>query len=116
MLHQITVLEALFLGVLQGFTEWLPISSSGHLVIFQALLGISVPPDFDILIMAGTIAALILYFRKKIYSLFTGILAGDQSAIKYVAPARPEAAARHRPDESRDRSPALIHSVRSPLL
>ncbi len=85
MLHQITVLEALFLGVLQGFTEWLPISSSGHLVIFQALLGISVPPDFDILIMAGTIAALILYFRKKIYSLFRGILAGDHSAMRYVA-------------------------------
>jgi len=85
MLHQITVLEALFLGLLQGFTEWLPISSSGHLVIFQALLGISVTPDFDILIMAGTIAALILYFRKKIYSLFTGVLAGDRSAIKYVA-------------------------------
>jgi undecaprenyl-diphosphatase len=85
MLHQITVLEALFLGLLQGFTEWLPISSSGHLVIFQALLGISVPPDFDILIMAGTIAALILYFRKKIYSLFAGVLAGNRSAIKYVA-------------------------------
>ena len=85
MLHQITVLEALFLGLLQGFTEWFPISSSGHLVIFQALLGISVPPDFDILIMAGTIAALILYFRKKIFFLLTGVLAGDRSAITYVA-------------------------------
>ncbi len=31
-LHQITILEALFLGLVQGFTEWLPISSSGHLV------------------------------------------------------------------------------------
>jgi undecaprenyl-diphosphatase len=85
MLHEITVLEALFLGLLQGFTEWLPISSSGHLVIFQALLGIEVPPDFDIIIMSGTVAALILYFRKKIYSLFRGILAGDRSAMMYVA-------------------------------
>ncbi|MFA5348416.1 MAG: undecaprenyl-diphosphate phosphatase [Methanoregula sp.] len=85
MLHEITVLEALFLGLLQGFTEWLPISSSGHLVIFQALLGIDVPPDFDIIIMAGTVAALILYFRKKIYSLFRGVLAGDRSAMMYVA-------------------------------
>ena len=85
MVHQITVLEALFLGLLQGFTEWLPVSSSGHLVIFQSLLGISVPPDFDILIMAGTIAALILYFRKKISSLFRGVLAGDRSSVTYVA-------------------------------
>ncbi len=85
MVHEITILEALFLGGLQGFTEWLPISSSGHLVIFQSLFGISVPPDFDIVIMAGTVAALILYFRRKIYSLATGVLAGDRSALKYVA-------------------------------
>ena len=67
-MHQITILEALFLGLVQGFTEWLPISSSGHLVIFQSLLGISVPPEFDIVIMMGTIAALILYFREKIFT------------------------------------------------
>jgi undecaprenyl-diphosphatase len=85
MVHEITILEALFLGLLQGFTEWLPISSSGHLVIFQALLGIPAPAEFDIVIMAGTIAALILYFRKKIYSLLTGVLAGDRPAITYVA-------------------------------
>lgn len=84
MLHQITVLEALFLGLVQGFTEWLPVSSSGHLVIFQTLLNVSVPSDFDIVIMAGTIGALILYFRRKIYFLFTGILTGDRTAISYT--------------------------------
>ncbi len=84
MLHQITVLEALFLGLVQGFTEWLPVSSSGHLVIFQALLNVTVPSEFDIVIMAGTIAALILYFRKKILALFTGIMAGEQAALRYA--------------------------------
>lgn len=84
MLHQITILEALFLGLVQGFTEWLPISSSGHLVILQALLDVSVPPEFDIVIMAGSIAALILYFRKKILSLFTGTVAGERTTINYV--------------------------------
>ena len=64
-MDQITILEALFLGLVQGFTEWLPISSSGHLVIFESLLGISVPADFNIVIMMGTIAALILYFPEK---------------------------------------------------
>jgi len=84
-MHQITIFEALFLGLVQGFTEWLPISSSGHLVIFQSLLGISVPPDFDIVIMVGTIAALILYFRKKIYLLLRGIVKFERPALTYAA-------------------------------
>ncbi len=85
MLHEITILEALFLGLVQGFTEWLPISSSGHLVVFQSLFGISVPPDFDIIIMAGTIGALILYFRRKILSLILGIVSGERHALFYAA-------------------------------
>ena len=84
-MHQITIPEALFLGLVQGFTEWLPISSSGHLVIFQSLLGISVSSDFDIVIMMGTIAALILYFRKKIYLLLRGIVAFERPALTYAA-------------------------------
>ena len=84
MVHEITVLEAVFLGLVQGFTEWLPISSSGHLVIFQALLNVTVPSEFDIIIMTGTIAALILYFRKRIRSLFTGLVEGERSAINYI--------------------------------
>ena len=84
-MHPLTIPEALFLGLVQGFTEWLPISSSGHLVIFQSLLGISVPPDFDIIIMMGTIAALVLYFREKILSVLMGIVFGDRSAFYYAA-------------------------------
>ena len=84
MLHEVTILEALFLGLVQGFTEWLPISSSGHLVVFQALFGISVPPEFDIVIMAGTIAALILYLREKILTLLRGIIAGERHALHYT--------------------------------
>ena len=83
-MHEITIVEALFLGLVQGFTEWLPISSSGHLVIFQSLLGISVPPEFDIVIMMGTIAALILYLRKKILTLLRGIVALERTTLTYV--------------------------------
>jgi len=85
MISQITIPEAIFLGLVQGFTEWLPISSSGHLVVFQALLGISVPPDFDIVIMAGTIAALILYFRRKILTVVLGVVSGERHALFYAA-------------------------------
>jgi undecaprenyl-diphosphatase len=84
-MDQITIPEALFLGLVQGFTEWLPISSSGHLVIFESLLGISVPADFNIVIMMGTIAALILYFRKKILVLILGIVTGERRALFYAA-------------------------------
>jgi undecaprenyl-diphosphatase len=84
-MEQVTILQALFLGLVQGFTEWLPISSSGHLVIFESLLGITVPADFNIVIMMGTIAALILYFRKKIFLLLSGIIALERPALYYVA-------------------------------
>lgn len=84
-MHELTIAEALFLGLVQGFTEWLPISSSGHLVIVQSLLGISVPPEFDIVIMAGTIAALILYFRVRIVSLLAGLVVADREATRYLS-------------------------------
>jgi undecaprenyl-diphosphatase len=83
-MYPITIPEALFLGLVQGFTEWLPISSSGHLVIFQSLLGITVPPEFDIVIMMGTIAALILYLRKKILLLLGGLFALERKTLNYV--------------------------------
>ena len=38
-----TIIEAIILGLIQGLTEFLPVSSSGHLVIFQELLGLNVP-------------------------------------------------------------------------
>jgi undecaprenyl-diphosphatase len=82
-MSDITIPGAVFLGLIQGFTEWLPISSSGHLVIVQSLLGISVPAAFDIVIMFGTIVALILYFRHTLFLLVTGILSGDRTALRY---------------------------------
>jgi undecaprenyl-diphosphatase len=82
-MQELTLGYALALGLLQGITEWLPISSSGHLVIFQSLLGISVPAEFDIVIMAGTIAALILYFRARILSLIIGLVKWDRQSVRY---------------------------------
>lgn len=78
------ILSAIFLGLVQGFTEWLPVSSSGHLVVSQALLGIDVPPEFDIAIMAGTIAALLIYFRGKIIWIARGLLKFDKAAVDYA--------------------------------
>ncbi|MDO8452667.1 MAG: undecaprenyl-diphosphate phosphatase [bacterium] len=63
--------QAIFLGILQGLTEFLPVSSSGHLVIAQALIpGFSQPGVlFDVVLHLGTTFAVLWYFRKKILSL-----------------------------------------------
>lgn len=58
--------QATVLGIIQGLTEFLPLSSSGHLVIGQKLLGFSKPPiAFDIFIHLGTLLAVLVFFRNK---------------------------------------------------
>ncbi|MDO4581259.1 MAG: undecaprenyl-diphosphate phosphatase [Bacillota bacterium] len=66
----VTVLEAILLGLVQGLTEFLPVSSSGHLVITQALLGIT--DDvliFDVFVHLGTLAAVFAAFWQDILAL-----------------------------------------------
>lgn len=65
-----TIVQSILLGILQGIAEFLPISSSGHLKIAQALFGLSdVPLLFDVFLHLATLLAVVLYFRKKILSL-----------------------------------------------
>ncbi len=68
-----TILQAILLGVIQGITEFLPISSSGHLIIFESLFGLKVEEllDFDIALHMGTLLAILIYFRKDIWELLT---------------------------------------------
>ena len=67
--------EAVILGLIQGLTEFLPVSSSGHLAIGQALLGVDVGEDlvFDVVVHAVTVLATIVVFFKPILSLFRGL-------------------------------------------
>ena len=66
-----SIFQSVFLGILQGFAEFLPISSSGHLSIAQHLFGLSdVPLLFDVFLHLATLCAVILFFRKKIARLF----------------------------------------------
>lgn len=58
--------QAIFLAIIQGLTEFLPISSSGHLVIFQKLFGLNPPVLFNILVHVGTLGAIIVYFLKPL--------------------------------------------------
>lgn len=67
------IIDALVLGLVQGLTEFIPVSSSGHLVILDAFTPIRSEFDFDVLINIGTLVALILYFRLTIGEIITHI-------------------------------------------
>ncbi len=65
------ILSFIFLGIVQGFTEPLPISSSGHLIIFEQLLNINIPGiSFEAFINFGSTIAIIIYFKDTLIDLF----------------------------------------------
>jgi undecaprenyl-diphosphatase len=59
-------LKAILLGVVQGLTEWLPVSSTGHLKILEHLFSLDVPMLFDITLHFGTLIVVLTFFRKDI--------------------------------------------------
>lgn len=67
--------QALILGLVQGLTEFLPVSSSGHLAIGRALLGVEATGDlvFEVTVHAATVLATIVVFRKQIWKLLCGL-------------------------------------------
>ena len=69
-----TIIEGTILGIVQGLTEFLPISSSGHLVLGQAILGIEQPGnEFEILVHLGTLASVLVVFFDDIKSLLSSM-------------------------------------------
>jgi len=67
-------IEAVILGLVQGLTEFLPVSSSGHLAIGKALFGIETTDlSFEVAVHAATVLATIVVFRKDIVKLFRGL-------------------------------------------
>ncbi len=75
-----TIFQAIILGIVQGFSEFLPISSSAHLVLVPAMLGWKIPVDqifpFDVLVQLGTLVAVILYFWKDLWAMLKAFIAG----------------------------------------
>ena len=79
-------LEAIWLGLVQGLTEFFPVSSSGHLVIFQTLLGIRSEGGllFEISVHVATLVAIVVFYRERIGGLIRGTLAADPDSLLYV--------------------------------
>lgn len=67
------IIIAIFLAIVQGITEWLPISSSGHLVIAQEWLSLKLPLIFDIMLHVGTLCVIIVVFWEDIVKIVIAI-------------------------------------------
>jgi undecaprenyl-diphosphatase len=83
-MEQLTYWQAIILGIVEGLTEFLPISSTGHLTIASKLLGLRVDDPgvtaYTAVIQIGAIAATFLYFGKKILRLFLAWIGGLRDA------------------------------------
>ncbi|MGD9238553.1 MAG: undecaprenyl-diphosphate phosphatase [Desulfobacterales bacterium] len=89
-------LEALFLGIIQGLTEFLPVSSSGHLVLIQQLFGLKEAElFFDVCVHMGTLVAVIVVFHREIQNIIAALLrivslAGQKKTILQQVESDPE--------------------------
>lgn len=78
-----TIFQAIIMGAIQGLTEFLPVSSSGHLVIGQSLLGLKTAGvTFEIWLHLGTLAAVLIYFRPRIIRLIQSLWNGREGATE----------------------------------
>ncbi|MDR1395359.1 MAG: undecaprenyl-diphosphate phosphatase [Deltaproteobacteria bacterium] len=91
-----TLAAAVILGLIQGLGEFLPISSSGHLVLAQAFLGLAEPEIFfDLVLHCGTLLAVIIFYRTSLAALFRELRLLPAALI---FPSRMRAYYRLRPD------------------
>jgi undecaprenyl-diphosphatase len=73
----VTLIEVFILAVVQGLTEWLPISSSGHLVITQKALGLNLPLIYSVMLHLGTLIVVLTVFRKDIADIIKAVVKRD---------------------------------------
>ncbi|EDY83595.1 undecaprenol kinase, putative subfamily [Verrucomicrobiia bacterium DG1235] len=83
-----SLLEAILLGIIQGLTEFLPVSSSGHLELGKAILGIETTEDvtFTVVVHGATVLSTIVIFWRDILGLFQGLFTTSwNESKKYIA-------------------------------
>ncbi len=86
-----SIVQAIILGIIQGITEFLPVSSSAHLVITPWLLGWKLDQavvfPFDVLVQLGTLLAAIIYFRRDLWEILQGVWLGVRTGKPFGNPA-----------------------------
>src|SRR5690606_40153286 len=80
------LLKALFLGVVEGLTEFLPISSTAHLLIIGDWINFVSSSDkvFEVVIQFGAIMAVMWIFRQRLWRLIRGTLTGDRTELLFT--------------------------------
>jgi undecaprenyl-diphosphatase len=80
-------IEAIILGIVQGLTEFFPVSSSGHLAMLQALFGGRDGGGllFEVAVHVATLVAIVFFYRERIAGLIVGVLRRDSDALEYAA-------------------------------
>jgi undecaprenyl-diphosphatase len=71
------LMQTIILGLIQGLTEWLPISSTGHLRLAEHFLNLNVPILFDVLLHGGTLIVTLLFFHKDIKNILVALAKWD---------------------------------------
>ena len=80
-----TWFESVILGIVQGATEFLPVSSSGHLVMAQELLAVRIPGVlFEVAVHVATLVSILLVYRTRVGELVVGVVKGDREALTYA--------------------------------
>ncbi len=80
-----TLLEAVALGLLQGLTEFFPVSSSGHLVLAEVFLGVNPPGvSFEVLVHFATVISVLVVYRKRLLALIAGAVRRETTELRYV--------------------------------
>lgn len=78
-------IDALILGIVQGMTEFLPVSSSGHLVIAEAVLKVKQPGiTLELLVHLGTLLSVIIYFRNQIFTLIRSLFVKEMAKERRI--------------------------------
>mgnify|MGYP001498220458 CR=1 FL=1 len=77
-------IKIIILGIIQGVTEFLPISSSGHIVLFEHFLEITRDDIvIEVILHFGTLLSILIFFRKDIYNLLLGMINRDDDSLLY---------------------------------
>ncbi|HJP38756.1 MAG TPA: undecaprenyl-diphosphate phosphatase [Gammaproteobacteria bacterium] len=80
------ILNSILLGIVQGLTEFLPVSSSGHLVLAQELLGSNPGAGilFEVAVHIATLFAILIFYRQRVLTLIHGTVTGNRDALEYA--------------------------------